>query len=610
MVCVIAAGSAWAEPAVISSPDGALELSFGIQETGPAYRLSRGGEPVIVDSRLGLEIEGADPGAAFRMLGHETKDHDETWKPVWGERSEIRDRYRELAVRLQGAGDPGLRIDIVFRLYDEGVAIRYVIPEQNGLEKVTIPRERTEFRFPADHAAWATYTAQGLYEQVSLSLLKGGCERPLVLEAAPNLKIALAEAALVDFPRMKFGPLPGVPHSLVSRLDGPAEGTLPLATPWRVAMVADSPGRLLENNHLLLNLNDPCAIGDTSWIKPGKVIREGTLTTDGGKRCVDFAVKRGLQYIEFDAGWYGPENDDASDARTVSVDPARHNGPLDLHEVIRYAGERGIGVILYVNRRELERRLDELLPLYQEWGIKGIKFGFVNVGSQKWTSWLHEAVRKCADYRMLVDIHDEYRPTGYSRTYPNLLTVEGVRGDEESPPNPQTLATAFTRLLAGPADNTVCYYDGRVSRNASRAYQLAKPVCLFSPWQFLFWYDRPTGPDYGNDPELEFYNAMPATWDETRVLNGAIGEYALIARRSGGDWFVGFMNSGVPRSLRVPLDFLTDGARYDASVYMDDLSERSKGKVWIDRAVVKSGGHLDLSAGPQGGAAVWIRKQP
>jgi alpha-glucosidase len=518
-------------------------------------------------------------------------------------------------VELRERQAPNRQLVVTFRVYDEGVAMAYTVPRQPGLDRVRITAERTEFRFAGDYPAWATYKGQGVYQRVPLSEIQPGCERPLVIEMAGDRYAALAEAKLVDYARMKFAPLAQAPHGLVSRLDGPVEGTAPLTTPWRVVMVAESPGRLVENNFLIPNLNDPCAIADTSWIKPGKAIREGTLTTEGGKACVDFAVKRGLQYVEYDAGWYGPEFDPASDARAVNIDPARKKGPLDLQEVIRYADERGIGIILYVNQRALERQLDELLPLYRQWGVKGLKFGFVNVGSQKWTAWLHEAVRKCAAQRFMVDIHDEYRPTGFSRTYPNLITVEGILGDETSPPNTQTLAYAFTRMLAGPADNTVCYYDKRVKANASHAYQLAKPVCLFSPWQFLFWYDRPpisSSPgaktNFGDEPELEFYNHLPTTWDDTKVLQGRIGEYALIARRKGDDWFLGFMNSGEARSFAVPLDFLTPGGSYEASVYSDDPSVPTKTNVRIDRIKVTRDSSLELKAGPQGGVAVRIHK--
>ncbi len=387
-------------------------------------------------------------------------------------------------------------------------------------------------------------------------------------------------------------------------------------------MVADSPGQLLEHNDLLLNLNDVCALADTSWIKPGKVIREATLSTAGGKACVDFAVKHHLQYVEFDAGWYGPENDDASDARAVHLDPKRSKGPLDLQEVIRYGAQRGIGVILYVNHKALERQLDELLPLYQSWGVKGIKFGFVNVGTQKWTSWMHEAIRKAAEHRLMIDVHDEYRPTGWSRTYPNFVTQEGIRGDEERQPNSMSLTTLFTRMLAGAADNTICYYDQRVDQQASHAYQLAKAVCFYSPWQFLYWYDRPfvsrevTGraPDahnvIGDEPELEFFDHCPTVWDDTKVLQGSVGQCAVIARRSGAEWFLGGMNSDEPRSFDIPLQFLDADKKYTAYVYSDDPTVATRTHIKIDRLTADRGTVLKIAMPARGGQALRLVPVP
>lgn len=607
----------------VQSPDGQLVVSLAIKDLGdsqgcPVYGVKWKGKPVIVDSRLGLELGSGPLRERLAVIGTRTREQDGRWKPVCGERAEIRDHYRELTVEMAEPQPPRRRLTVTFRVYDEGAALAYTLPKLPGVDPVQIVAEQTEFRFAQDHPAWATYQGQGAYERVPLSKIKAGCERPLVVELAGDLLAALGEAKLVDHARMKFSPLAGVANGLVSKLDGPVTATAPLTTPWRVIMVADSPGRLLENNFLILNLNDPCAISDTSWIKPGKVIREVTLTTAGGKACVDYAVKRGLQYVEYDAGWYGHEYDPKSDARAVNLDPKRSKGPLDLREVIHYASEHGIGIILYVNHLALEKQIDELLPIYKEWGVKGIKFGFVNVGSQAWTAWLHEAIRKCAAHGFMVDVHDEYRSTGYSRTYPNLMTMEGIRGDETSPTNSQTLAYVFTRFLAGPADNTVCYYDKRVVANASHAYQLAKPVCLFSPWQFLFWYDRPKGApakvggaggaetSIGDDPELEFYNELPTTWDETKVLQGKIGEYAVIARRKGEGWFIGFLNSGEARSFAVPLDFLTGGRSYDAWMYSDDSSMTTATKVRIDRSTVTRDGKLELKAGPQGGVAVRI----
>jgi alpha-glucosidase len=401
-------------------------------------------------------------------------------------------------------------------------------------------------------------------------------------------------------------------------LSSAVEAKLPLTTPRRVVMIAESAGELLENNYILLNLNAPCAIEDTSWIRPGKVIREVTLTTTGGKACVDLAAKHGLQYVEFDAGWYGPEGSDASDATTVTVDPQRSPGPLDLQEVIRYAEQRGIGILLYVNRRALEKQLDDVLPLFRQWGVKGVKYGFVKVGSQHWTSWLHEAVRKAAAHRLMVDIHDEYRPTGYSRTYPNLMTQEGIGGDETKPSNQQTLTILFTRMLAGAGDNTICYYDPRVDQNASHAYQLAKAVCIYSPWQFLYWYDRPAASPrkkggaggssnvIGDEPELEFFDHVPTVWDETKVLHGRIGRYAVIARSSGDRWFVGCMNSGEARTLEIPLTFLDPTKRYTAHVYRDDPTVPTRTHVGIDRLSVTSDAVLKATMSAQGGQAIRI----
>jgi alpha-glucosidase len=427
-----------------------------------------------------------------------------------------------------------IRLRLTFRAYNEGAALRYTVPEQDALKSFVISAEKTQFCFAGDHTAYAVYSAQGKYSKVPLSRLKNNCERPLTIEINERLLAAVAEAGLVDYARMRLSPDKEQPHAIVSSLASEARAATPLTTPWRVIMLAKTPGELLERNYLIVNLNEPCAIKDPSWIRPGKVIREVTLTTTGGMACVDFAAEHNLQYVEFDAGWYGHEYTEESDARTISVDPKRSKGPLDLHAVIEYAKQHDVGIILYVNRRALERQLDDILPLYEKWGIRGVKYGFVQVGSQKWTAWLHEAVRKAAEHHLMVDVHDEYRPTGYSRTYPNLMTQEGIAGDETKPTNNLTLTILFTRMLAGAADNTICYYDRRVDENASHAYQLAKSVCFYSPWQFLYWYDRPgrsprraggAGGGHnviGDEPELEFFDHVPTVWDDTKVIHGNI----------------------------------------------------------------------------------------
>jgi len=609
---------------LLKSPDGNVVVEFDLKDnnerTGcPTYNVKYYDHLIIADSHLGLALKNADLlQAGFEIVEVSRTTHDSTYSPVYGERETIRDHYNQLVAELKESNPPHRRLVLTFRAYNEGAAFCYTLPRQDTLSNFVISAEKTQFCFTSDHTAYAVYSAQGQYSKVPLSRIKNNCERPLTIEIDERLFTAVAEARLVDYARMKLSPVQDRPLTLASSLHSEAHATASMTTPWRVIMLGRSPGELLERNYLLLNLNEPCAIDDTPWIKPGKVIREVTLTTAGGIACVDFAVEHNLQYVEFDAGWYGHEYSDDSDATTISVDPKRSKGPLDLHHVIDYAKKRGIGIILYVNRRALEKQLDEILPLYEKWGIKGVKYGFVQVGSQQWTAWLHEAVRKAAQHHLMVDIHDEYRPTGYSRTYPNLMTQEGIAGDETKPSNSLTLTILFTRMLAGAADNTICYYDQRVEENASHAYQLAKSVCFYSPWQFLYWYDRPaasprrTGGAGGSrnviddEPELEFFDHIPTVWDDTKVLNGQIGEYAVIARRSGENWFIGCMNADKPHTFDVPLDFLEKDQNYIANIYSDDPAVQTRTHVKISTRNVDSSSVLKVELPPRRGQAIRI----
>src|SRR6185312_7462900 len=477
------------QPKQLTSPDGKLIYSFALTKEGaPQYSITYQKKPFILSSALGLS--GWEKG--FVLSGVAVSKKDTTWKPVYGERSLVRDYYKQMIITLLLNNNEKSKLQIQVRAYNAGIAFRYVFPAQpQGGTDISIKNELTEFTIPDGAKAWFTNTAQGVYSLLPLINWPGEAERPLVLQLADGRYACLAEASLVDYSRTKFSLDSHKANTIRCAMSGEADFSAPFATPWRVIMAAEHPKELLANNDLMLNLNLPCEIYNTSWIKPGKVIREVTLTTTGAKACIDFAASHNLQYIEFDAGWYGHEYDDAASALAVNVDSARSPGPLALQEVIAYGKSKGIGVILYVNQRALSKQLDSILPLFESWGVKGMKFGFVNVGSQQNTSWLHEAVRKAAKYHLMVDIHDEYRPTGYSRTYPNLLTQEGIRGDEESPDNQKVLVTLFTRMIAGAGDQTNCYFAPRVDKMGSHASQMAKAICIYSPWQFLYWYDRP-----------------------------------------------------------------------------------------------------------------------
>lgn len=593
-------GTRGATPITVESPGGRFSIRLSTSGGGrPSYSVRWSGRQIIAPSGLGFRLEGEvdwttgfDPPAVISQ----SESHG-SWKPVWGEHESVPHHCRGIAV-VYRRRDPPAELTVEARAYDEGVALRYLVGKGPTGDEIRIASEETEFRFGADHEVWAVTSAQGKYSKVRLSEVRHDLERPCVLETADAKVIAVGEAALVDYARIRVRRSEEAPHALVSRLHGPVVAKTPLTTPWRFVMAGDTPGELLENNYLVLNLNEPCAIEDTSWIRPGKVIREVSLSTEGGKACVDFAVEHGLQYIEYDAGWYGPQGEEASDARTDSRDG------LDLQEVLRYARQHGIGVFLYVNRRHLESQLDELLPLYRSWGIAGIKYGFVRHGSQRWTAWLHDAIRKTAAHRMMVDVHDEYRMTGWERTWPSFMTAEGIGGDETRPPHEQVLANLFTRMIAGPADHTFCYYSRHVEETSTHASQLAKSVCFFSPLQFLYWYDRPSSAR--NEPELEFWRHLPTTWDETRVLHSKIGAYAVIARRKGRDWFVGCLNAVEPRTLDVRLAFLPEGERFVASIYRDDERVRTRTRVGIERRHVDSTTVLEATMGAPGGVAMRI----
>ncbi|GAB3000463.1 glycoside hydrolase family 97 protein [Cyclobacterium sediminis] len=603
----------------VSSPNGKYKYELLLEDSLLYYQAFYEGTEIVEKSLLGFELSNATLiDQNLEITGIEETEVNSDWQPVYGEKNMYPDQYHQSIVSFGSKDGKTTPFRLKIRAYNEGLAFQYEF--ENG-DPVSLDAELTEFSLPAHAEAWISERAQGeIIKQKVSEIGEKIVERPLLVELQDSLFVALGEAALVDFARMKFELSKDKPTALVASLEGQVQFDGPFTSPWRTIMAGKSSGEILENNYLLLNLNAPNAIKNSDWIKPGKVIREVTLTTDGGIACVDFAVKHKLQYIEFDAGWYGNEYDDASDATTITVDPNRSKGPLDLKRVIKYAESKGIGVILYVNRRALEKQLDEVLPLLKSWGVEGIKYGFVNVGPQEWTSWLHEAVRKAADHGLMIDIHDEYRPTGYSRTYPNLMTQEGIRGDEESPDNTTVLKTLFTRMLAGAGDHTNCYFAERVdNKMGSHASQLAKAVMIYSPWQFLYWYDRPENSPgahkgAGNStnyivevPELTFFDQMPTVWDDTKVLSGYPGEHAVVARKSGDSWFLGALNGYQERDNEISFDFLDPNTTYSATIFTDDEEVNTHSRVALETRTLSSKDFMQFKLGKHKGMAMVIK---
>ena len=580
----------------VQSPDNNIHFTLFVSGNGAlSYQVSYLQKEIIKLSVLG--IEGWNN---LYLQSVSSIEKDTSWKPVYGERNLIRDHYSLKTFTFRKNKNEKQCLQIEIRAYNEVIAFRYFFPEHiSGGSDITISKDLTEFTLPEDTKAWFTDHAQGSYRLLSLNEWPAEAERPLTLQLSNGLYASLAEAQVVDYCRTKFILQANKPNTIACSMYDKVELTTPFATPWHVIMIAGKPTQLLQNDDLILNLNPPCALKNTGWIKPGKVIREISLSTKGAKEVIDFAVKRHLQYIHFDAGWYGFEYSSLSDASAVNVDPRRNpNNDLNLQEVIHYAKEKGIGIFLYVNQRALVKQLDTLLPLYEKWGVAGIKFGFVHVGSHHWTVWLHEAVKKCAAHHLMVDIHDEYRPTGFSITYPNLLTQEGIRGNEEMPDATHNTVLPFTRFLCGAADYTICYYhrpelkpslaqnqNARALQTTS-VHQIALSVVYYSPLQFMYWYDKPE--DSKDEPELEFFDHVHTVWDDTKILDGEIGKFITVARRSKNEWFIGTITNNDARDTKINFSFLPQGANFRATVYYDDPASPVRTKVSMKQITVNT----------------------
>ncbi|MBR1520003.1 MAG: glycoside hydrolase family 97 catalytic domain-containing protein [Bacteroidaceae bacterium] len=599
------------------SPDGNYTMTIS---EGMRWNLTYAGKTIVGESQMGVDIDNRlfesalgiprgnheDWCGDLMMTGLERTETDTTWTPLYGENAHIRDHYNQLILHYEkGSQDAAVvgaydkrkyyAMDIIVRAYNEGVAFRYHFPETLNSLFLHMTGEQTTFAMPERTMAWYEEWAQGDYDLRPLTGEWFESERPLLMRLADGTYVALMEAAMEDYTRGKF--VLSQADVLGVKLYGGVDLISPYDTPWRVVMAAEKAANLINHKDLMLNLNKPCEVADTDFIRLGKAFRSGQLDRANILRSIDFCADFGMQYVELDAGWYGSEGKVASDARTVA-----ETRDFTLPEICAYAREKGVGVWIYVNQRALYRQLDELLPLYKEWGISGIKFGFVLVGSQQWSTWLHDVIRRCGEYGIMVDVHDEYRPTGLSRTYPHLLTQEGIRGNEEMPDADHNTLLPFTRYLCGPADYTLCYFNNRIK--TTHGHQLAMAAVYYSPLQFLFWYDNPDA--YRGEAELRFWKDIPTVFDESLALAGEPGQYIVQARRSGKEWFVGAMTNTEARTLTLATDFLPEGT-YRVTIYNDDPTLTTRTKVATQTQTLKAGRSVTLRLQPSGGAALHFK---
>ena len=574
----------------VGSPDNNTRME--VRAGRLAYRVFYAGKEVTDWSPLGFVLNGVGVGEQVVVVGEKRAGHLDKFAWPLGESDTIVNHYQEMDLFCRsGVFD----FELIVRVFNGSVAFRYAFLKQAGFDGGLIREEETGFNFTAPYQLYQ-YHEESVFNPVGIDTFTTACDLPTTLTDG-RYYISIGEACNDNYTKaeLKRGE---APHSLrVAFLrDSAVHVAGDFQTPWRTFSISSTAIGLHAFSDLFLRLNPPPAGGVPAWIRPGKLIR-AQLTTQSGLDCIDFAVRHDFQYILYDAGWYGAEFRGASDPGVVI--PA-----IDLPAVIRHAKEKGIGVILYVNYVGLRRGLDTLLPLYKKWGVSGLKFGFVDGVTQDGLVWLASAIKKVNEYGFILDIHDNYKPTGLSRTYPALLTQEGIRGDENSPDAFHTTVLPFTRFLAGPADFTFCYPNATnsFSKNirVSKAQQLALTVIYFSPLQSMFWYGKPN--DYTDEEDIEFFKQVPTVWNESHYLAGEIGKGISVARRHGSGWFVGSVAGLEDWKASVRLDFLTAGRAYEATIYADD----GNGGIRKRSLPVKKGDGFLVDLKAKGGQAMMI----
>lgn len=544
----------------VSSPDKLTVLELKIDGFGKLiYQMKFNGEEVIAWSELGLQTQTESGNISIEKKVLSSVNEKFSW-PL-GEDAIILNHYKEISLKCNAGSLP---FSLIARVYNGSIAFRYQLSKlPEGIN--TIRKELTEFNFSGVYTLYQ-YNQESVFKPVTIDTFSRSCDLPGTLTNG-KFYISIGEAGNRDYTKaeLKRGKK-SMGLTLAFARDSSVKINDFFVTPWRTVSVAKTAVGLHEFSQLYLKLNPPPVNGVPDWIKPGKLIRS-ELNTQGGIDCIDFAAKHNFQYIMFDAGWYGAEFRSSSDP--TQVIPA-----IDMPKVIQYGKEKGIGIILYVNYVGLRAKLDTILPLYKKWGVKGLKFGFVDGLTQTGLSWLSTAIKKVNEYGFILDIHDNYKPTGLSRSFPALLTQEGIRGDENSPDAFHTTVLPFTRFLAGPADFTFCYPNSKnsFSKNlkVSKGHQLALTVVYFSPLQAIFWYGKPN--DYTNEEEIEFFKHVPTVWDESHYLAGEIGKYISVARKKGKNWFIGNVAGPEDFESEISFDFLEKGIKYIATIYEDDGS--------------------------------------
>ncbi|MEM9857398.1 MAG: glycoside hydrolase family 97 protein [Bacteroidota bacterium] len=687
LICFLSIMTAPAQQ--LSSPNTRFTLTFEVVEGTPMYTLSLEGKAVINRSKLGLELKDMESFlSGFEVENVEKNSFDETWKPVWGETKEIRNHYNEMAIRLAQPATDRFMI-IRFRLFDDGLGFRYEFPEQRNLNYFVVKQERTQFAMTADHTAyWIAgdfdtqeydYTTSKLSQISSLHegavspnasqmpFSKSAVQTALTMKTQEGLYINLHEAALVDYSCMHLE-LDEKNMVFESRLTPDAVGNMaymqaPTKTPWRTVIASKDAGDILLSN-ITLNLNEPCAYEDVSWIKPVKYIgvwwemitgksswaytdlpsvklgeTDYSKTTPNGKHAantehvkkhIDFAAEHGFDQVLVEGwnqgweDWFGKSKDYVFDFLTPYPD-------FDVDELREYGKSKGVRLMMHHETsgsiRNYERHMDKAYQFMVDNNYNSVKSGYVgNIiprGEHHYGQWAIDhylyAIKKAAEYKVMVNAHEAVRPTGLRRTYPNLIGNESARGTEfqafgGSKPDHTTILP-FTRLIGGPMDYTPGIFEMDVSKynpennshvNSTLAQQLALYVTMYSPLQMAA--DLPETYNKFLDA-FQFIKDVAIDWDDTKVLEAEPGDFITYARKEKGseNWFVGRTNDETARTSKVSFSFLPEGKRYVATIYSDkkDAHYKTNPQAYeIKKYVVTSKSKLSQFCAPGGGYAI------
>lgn len=639
ILTLAAAALACAQPALLS-PDGNLEIRF--QTTGPeqqlVYSVSFHGKPLIVESPITLDLEGQPLlGPGLTVVNTATSSTDEKYQLLMGKASTVRNHFNALRIDLEERERFQRKLAIEARAYDDAVAFRYVIPEQAAMRELRLSAENTEFRLAKDAICYALILPnyRTMYEseffRLSVTSLgnQGGVQShilvglPLLMQIPGAGWMAITEADLKGNSSMYLTNQAGgwgrywLQAKLAPSMRDPdiaVQAALPHHSAWRVMLAGDQPGRLVESS-VIESLNPPSAIADTSWIHAGKSAWDwwsGSIGPDGKpafttatmKYYVDFAARSHLEYMLVDAGW------------SAAGDITKMNGRVDIPALVEYAAAKNVKVWIWLHWSEVDRQMEQAFPLYEKWGVAGVKIDFMSRDDQSMIEFYYRVAELAARHHLMVDFHGATKPWGLERTWPNVMGFEAVPGMEQSKggtrDNPDHQATLpFTRMLAGFMDYTPGGFDNVTQADfiarsekpmvmGTRAHQLAMYVVYQSPFQMVS--DWPHA--YEDQPSFQFIQDAPATWDETRVLNGSPGEFVTIARRQGNDWFLGSMSNWNGRELDVPLSFLGP-RRYRAEIYADaDDADQLPKNISIRKQVMDRDMRLHVRLAAGGGLAV------